>query len=106
MKGTVRGTFSPASNKLLAATLSFDTGMVSSQVIGLKEHTADVAASQADAILDSLDVPHLSVPIQSVSVVPPSCGSSSSDAKEDSSIDSREHQTTTTPTTRKLRSSA
>jgi len=60
MKGMLRCKFSPASNKLLSATMSFDSGAVLSQVrSGGEEASAEaaVAASQADAILDSLQMP-------------------------------------------------
>ena len=95
LKGTLRAKFCPASNKLLSAIISFDTGVVASQlqrffpsqraVSGGNDavsaaEAAEVAASEADAILDSLQMPHIESAVPaSVTVVPPSsCSESSS----------------------------
>lgn len=95
LKGTIRGTFSPASNKLLTSTMSFDSGIVVSQLRsltgGMSEENgalaaAHAAASQADAILDSLQMPMVSVP--SAVVVPSSSSDTSSDKGEVSCDDS------------------
>ena len=76
MKGTVRGKFSPASNKLASAAVSYDCGAIAAQVQS-KIATSpgdeiDVVAAQADALLDSLNIDdvHLNVVVPSdVSVV-------------------------------------
>jgi hypothetical protein len=95
LKGILRGKFSPASNKLLSASMSFNTGSIHMQIPrivnnqGKPEPTnyvvdaaaaAQDAANQADAILDSLQMPRLPT------VVPSSYSSSSSDGS-DGSID-------------------
>ncbi|KAL3918924.1 MAG: hypothetical protein SGILL_004010 [Bacillariaceae sp.] len=100
MKGNVRAKFSPASNKLISVVMTFDTGIIMSQVNGLMkaaEHEVDaaaaaaqVAASEADAILDSLQMPHIAAPTipNKVNVVPPSSGSTTGSSiceKEDPS---------------------
>jgi len=108
LKGNLKAHFSPASNKLISVIMSFDTGVIMSQLNQLMkapELTSDdaaataaqVAANEADAILDSLEMPHIeasSVP-SNVTVVPPSCSGSSTGAasvtdveKEDSSDES------------------
>jgi hypothetical protein len=78
--------------------MSFDTGVVMSQVKADRDSDfaadydfvgdAEVAASQADAILDSLQMPRLSNPVPTaVTVVPSSSSSSDGSAdKEDVSI--------------------
>lgn len=73
VKGQIRAKFSPASNKLISINLSFDTGAVMSQVnfiANAKENSeadaaaaaAQVAANEADALLDSLEMPHFEPP--------------------------------------------
>ena len=87
MKGNVRAKFSPASNKLISVVMTFDTGVIMNQVnhiMKASDHDVDaaaaaaqVAASEADAILDSLQMPHIepsSIPSK-INVVPPSSGS-------------------------------
>lgn len=71
LKGTLKAKFSPASNKLISVSMIFDAGIVLSQLnTGLKSNdlsndevdavaAAQVAANQADALLDSLQVPHI-----------------------------------------------
>lgn len=80
LQGNVTAKFSPASNKLISVALNFDTGIILSQM----NHTfkyghcdiddvdaAQVAASEADAILDSLQMPHIATSVPSnVNVVP------------------------------------
>lgn len=97
-KGSFRGKFSPASNKLINALISFDTGLVVSQVRKVKdtrvskheESAAAVAAAhQADALLDSLQVP--AVP-SAVNIVPSSLSSSGSVKGEVSCDDDSESQ--------------
>lgn len=99
IKGSVKAHFSPASNKLISVSLSYDTGIVVSQVnqiLKFKESCTDevdaaqVAACEADAILDSLQMPHMpaSVPAN-VTVVPNTGTVSITDGeKEDSSDES------------------
>jgi hypothetical protein len=78
LKGIIRGKFSPASNKLISSSISFDTGIVSTQLrmrtsaavaahpVEAQQETADAeAAAQADAILDSLEMPHVDVLVPS-----------------------------------------
>lgn len=90
MKGILRGVFSPASNKLLSASISFDTGAILSQIrknpilsrlnIDLCDDAAaaaaaaaQAAANSADALLDSLQMPRLAVTVpNAVTVVTPS----------------------------------
>ncbi|KAL3911565.1 MAG: hypothetical protein SGARI_001588 [Bacillariaceae sp.] len=102
MKGNVRAKFSPASNKLISVVMTFDTGIIMSQINQIThsfEHEVDaaaaaaqVAASEADAILDSLQMPHIAAPSIpnkiNVNVVPPSSGSTTGSSiceKEDTS---------------------
>jgi hypothetical protein len=100
IKGNIRANFSPASNKLISVEMSFDTGVIMSQVnhaMKLSEHDLDtaaaaahVAASEADAILDSLQMPHIapsSIP-NKINVVPLSSESTTGSSiceKEESS---------------------
>jgi hypothetical protein len=87
IQGNVRAKFSPASNKLISVVMTFDTGVILSQVNHIMKGTehevdaattaAQVAASEADAILDSLQMPHIapsSIPSK-INLVPPSSGS-------------------------------
>mmetsp|Transcript_31084 Transcript_31084/g.73259 ORF Transcript_31084/g.73259 Transcript_31084/m.73259 type:complete len:695 (+) Transcript_31084:368-2452(+) len=90
LKGQIRAKFSPASNKLISVILSFDTGAITSQlnlIEKAKQSSEEAAAAQiaheADALLDSLEMPHFepsssSVMSSKVNVVPPSSGSSAS----------------------------
>jgi hypothetical protein len=98
MKGNVRAKFCPASNKLTSVVMTYDTGVIMNQVNHIMKSleldaaaaavAAQVAASEADAILDSLQMPHIepsSIPTK-INVVPPSSGSttgSSDGEKED-----------------------
>lgn len=76
-KGLTRGKFCPASNKLLTASMCFDTGAMASQVQMHQNTTegtevessddAQAAASQADAILDSLEINHVHLNVVSPS---------------------------------------
>jgi hypothetical protein len=99
IKGNLKAHFSPASNKLISIVMTYDTGIVVSQVNQiLKENegcndevaAAQVAASEADAILDSLQMPHMPASVPSnVTVVPSSGAASITDVeKEDSSDES------------------
>jgi hypothetical protein len=99
IKGNVRAKFCPASNKLISVMMTFDTGIVMSQVNHIVKSAendmdaavaaAQVAASEADAILDSLQMPHIAPSIPSkINVVPPSSGSTTGSSiceKEDPS---------------------
>jgi hypothetical protein len=70
----LKAKFSPASNKLISVSISYDTGIVISQLNQFKANevgnevgneevdaaaAAQVAACEADAILDSLQMPHI-----------------------------------------------
>ncbi|CAB9518749.1 expressed unknown protein [Seminavis robusta] len=67
IRGSIRAEFCPASNKLLSASMVFDTGAILSQLnqfIHVSAGTAYYAEAQeashrANAILDSLQMPHL-----------------------------------------------
>jgi len=68
LQGSMRASFSPASNKLVCAELLFDTGCIVSQLKSL--HVVQPRSncnvftspfmSETDALLDSIQVPHLS----------------------------------------------
>merc|ERR1719389_1412280 len=69
VKGHTRAKFCPASNKLISVVMSFDTGAIVSQVnlINKVKESAEAeaaataaqhAANEADALLDSLQMPH------------------------------------------------
>jgi hypothetical protein len=111
LKGIIRGKFSPASNKLISSSISFDTGIVSTQLrmrtnaamtmlmappttaaAHQQQETADAeAAAQADAILDSLEMPHVDVlvpsSIVSVMLQPPASVSDSCSSMGESTND-------------------
>lgn len=80
----MRAKFSPASNKLVSAELIFDSGRVASQLATAKAHTsetadrcdevaadaaAQAAANEADALLDSLQMPHLNAVPAAITVM-------------------------------------
>ena len=99
LKGVVRGRFSPASNKLISASMTFDTSKIvfrgtrfPGPAAGNATVSADIeAAKAADAILDSLQMPRLAVPPSvpsAVNVVHSSCSSSEEASKGD--VDSDE----------------
>lgn len=110
MKGTMRATFSPASNKLVCAELLFDTGAVTTQMKSLYVSptpvvqepcdaaavaaAAQMTASEADALLDSIQMPQLAVdgvpPAQTQSSAAPSSVSITSSDKGESSDESVE----------------
>jgi hypothetical protein len=82
-KGIMRAKFSPASNKLISVELIFDPGSVASQLEAAKAHTlvtadncdeaaaaAQAAANEADALLDSLQMPHLHAVTAATTVMP------------------------------------
>ncbi|KAL7538569.1 hypothetical protein ACHAXR_008643 [Thalassiosira sp. AJA248-18] len=64
-KGSVRASFSPASNKLISIDIVFDTGAFVQQVESMGDASTDaaaaVAAHEADALLDSLQMPQIFV---------------------------------------------
>lgn len=60
-KGQIRSSFSPASNKLISVDCTFDTASFIQQVEALSHASsskAAAAAHEADALLDSLQMPH------------------------------------------------
>lgn len=86
LKGIVRGKFSPASNKLVSASVACDTGAV---LIQLLKHSgastrvdpsfledARAAACHADSILDSLQMPCIQATVPTPVIVHPSSSSS------------------------------
>uniref|UniRef100_A0A6U9VFM9 BZIP domain-containing protein n=2 Tax=Pseudo-nitzschia australis TaxID=44445 RepID=A0A6U9VFM9_9STRA len=98
LKGQIRAKFSPASNKLISVMMSFDTGAIISQlnIIAKAKHSSDadaaaaaaqVAANEADALLDSLEMPLFEPPNSAlistkINVVPPSSASSATSNDE------------------------
>lgn len=63
-KGSMRASFSPASNKLISVDLTFDTGCVVHQLERLgvstpNEANAVAAAAEAENLLDSLQMPQI-----------------------------------------------
>lgn len=106
-KGIMRAKFSPASNKLISVELIFDPGSVASQLEAAKAHTlvtadncdevaaaaaAQAAANEADALLDSLQMPHLHAVTATTTVMPQSAAvkdllSVTCSEKEDGSSD-------------------
>ncbi|KAL7471828.1 hypothetical protein ACHAXS_012142 [Conticribra weissflogii] len=65
-RGTMRASFSPASNKLISVDIMFDTGAITYQLerlgVTINAEAANAAAAaaahEADALLDSLQMPH------------------------------------------------
>ena len=103
-KGNMHAEFSPASNKLISAAIMFDTGRIAAQlqfIDGPKEDShqlsdccdvvaaAQAAAIEADALLDSLQMPQLgsNVPsaINFVSSTSDASGAHTVSDKDDSS---------------------
>jgi len=89
LKGNMRAKFSPASNKLISAEILFDTGNIAThlQVFDAPklEHqvekselvaaaAAQAVANEADALLDSLQMPQLGSAVPSAITVMPSTG--------------------------------
>jgi len=101
LKGQIRAKFSLASNKLISAVMRFDTSAIISQVNGiakLKESSlvdaaevaAQVAANEADALLDSLQMPHFelpNIPLKINYVAPSSVSSANSEDNSDDDKD-------------------
>ena len=106
VKGQTRAKFCPASNKLISVVMSFDTGAIISQVDLINKvkasseaeaaaAAAQVAANEADALLDSLQMPHFEPPsnplADKVNVVSSSMSASSNDDKAVISSDDDNH---------------
>jgi hypothetical protein len=99
VRGNVTAKFSPASNKLLSVALSFDTGAILSQInhvfkyaaytdVDEADTAAHLAASKADAILDSLQMPHIATSgVPKASVVPVVSAASITDGEKSDSSD-------------------
>ena len=103
LKGSVKARFSPASNKLISVSMSFDSGIVMSQLnhifkapgavhseVDAAAEAAQAAASEADAILDSLQMPHIgpqSVVPTNVTVLPRSAPVAVTDGEKSDSSD-------------------
>jgi hypothetical protein len=111
LKGNMRAKFSPASNKLMSAEITFDTGNVAAQLqlldapkgdlsegdldnfdMQAEEDAAQAAANEADALLDSLQMPQLGTAMPTAITVVSSSSERSSAAnavsdKDDSSDD-------------------
>lgn len=93
VKGQIQAEFCPASNKLTSAALKFDTGSVVSQISRLGnvivesnaaagvETAANVAVNEADALLDSLQMPRFDS--ETINYVPPSSVSSANSSDDD-----------------------
>jgi len=88
LRGNMTAKFSPASNKLISAEIMFDTGIVATQLQHFDapkceedEHcdaVAAAAATKADAILDSLQMPQLGTAVPAaITVVPVPDGAAS-----------------------------
>ena len=125
LKGSLKAHFSPASNKLISVSMSFDSGIVMSQLnhvfkgpgavhneVDAAAEAAQAAASEADAILDSLQMPHIepqSVVPTNVTVLPRSAPAAVTDGeKSDSSDESNgdsEEATKSVPMSRAIRTS-
>lgn len=98
LKGQIRAKFSPASNKLISVIMSFDTGAIISQIDKANQSSiadaeiaaAQVAANEADALLDSLEMPHFepssALISPNINIVPPSSGSSASSNDDNKAV--------------------
>jgi hypothetical protein len=65
-KGSMKALFSPASNKLISVDMTFDTASIVLQVesmgiVAMSDAAASAAAHEADALLDSLQMPQMFV---------------------------------------------
>jgi len=93
-KGSMRASFSPASNKLISVDLNFDTAAFVQQVQSMGDVSTDaaaaVAAHEADALLDSLQMPQIFVDKEEVAAAAAAAGpvSVSSDDGERSTDES------------------
>lgn len=103
LKGSLKARFSPASNKLISVSMSFDCGIIMSQLnhvfkgpeavhseVDAAAEAAQAAASEAGAILDSLEMPHIgpqSVVPTNVRVLPRSAPVAVTDGEKSDSSD-------------------
>mmetsp|Transcript_38868 Transcript_38868/g.83728 ORF Transcript_38868/g.83728 Transcript_38868/m.83728 type:complete len:724 (+) Transcript_38868:671-2842(+) len=72
-KGSIRASFSPASNKLITVDVEFDTAAFVQQIEAMGDVStaaAAVAAHEADALLDSLQMPQIFVDKKDVAAEP------------------------------------
>lgn len=102
LKGSFRGKFSPASNKLLSASLTFDTAILLSQIqrgqaARGRATTAEIAAAQAaankaDALLDSLQMPRIASSVPSAVNVVHNSSSSEASSSEKGDLDSDDEE--------------
>ena len=106
LRGLVRAKFSPLSNKLISATMTFDTSAIVTHIQRANSYivsnpcdtsydmlAAQVAANQADELLDSLQMPHIMKNVPSaVMVVNDSSSESSSEKGEGDSDESISEQ--------------
>ena len=89
LNGSMHAKFSPASNKLISADIMFDSGIIATQLQLLDSPKTDyteepdncdaiaaaaaqAAANEADALLDSLQMPHLGTAIPTAITLVPS----------------------------------
>ena len=91
--GIVRGKFSPDSNKLISANLTCDTGAILLQLqkmstlheSGCSDAAAQAAANQADALLDSIQMPSLhSSAVHTAAIIDASSSSSEGSGDDES----------------------
>merc|ERR1719203_551081 len=87
--GQMKSSFSPASNKLITVSVTFDTASIIQQVEAMGDHamstTTDAAAAaahEADALLDSLQMPQMFADQKDVAVAAAGPVSVSSDDGE------------------------
>ena len=96
LKGLIRGKFCPASNKLLSAQVTCDTGAVLLQLHAFGSPAAEekatkqasvsqVAMEQADSVIKSIEVPRLPTQVPVSVIVHPSSSSSSEGSCDDES---------------------
>jgi hypothetical protein len=86
-KGSMKALFSPASNKLMSVDMTFDTASIVLQVesmgiVAMSDAAASAAAHEADALLDSLQMPQMFVDSEDVVASVPGPVSVSSDDGE------------------------
>ncbi|KAL3822360.1 hypothetical protein ACHAXA_001737 [Cyclostephanos tholiformis] len=91
-KGSMKALFSPASNKLISIDMTFDTASIVHQVdsmgiVAMSDAAASAAAHEADALLDSLQMPQMFVDNINGAPLAPGAMSVSSDDGERSTDD-------------------
>mmetsp|Transcript_21072 Transcript_21072/g.32159 ORF Transcript_21072/g.32159 Transcript_21072/m.32159 type:complete len:698 (+) Transcript_21072:211-2304(+) len=109
-KGSARASFSATSNKLISVELMFDTGSVVAQLSTVFPHFASLddhalSVADADALLDSINVPHIR-DLHSVSASEQSDAGVSSDetgVSSDETDDVKEKKVATVKTRRSMR---